>query len=790
MSKNSRKVKDDSYYVKKNDIDAIRKRPTMYVGHLGPKGVLHCCKEIIDNNADECNKEDSNGDSIAVYITDQEITTIDNGRGIPTNMLRTVFETMQAGSNMERAGGATRGENGAGSSCVLALSSYLKVTTIRPSEHLKLTLEYKEAELVGDPVYEKYDGDEHGLIVTFRPSKKILGTSIIPVDELVSWIEEMTYTMPKNISIKYTVNGKEHHIIHKELHEFFETSLPVDQQLGAPLMIKCKGNAEEIINEIPYNRTFDVEAAIVYSDPETFNGDDIRHSWMNSIYTSQNGSHVTGIISGFSKYINEKICAKNKKYENEDLKKDILAHLNLVAKVNTTYANMFTSQSKERVDTKKLGNAIADAVYNTLSSTYNSAISEMVEIVIGNHRARIEGEKARSLNSITREKKKWTQPDSFYPCSSVKTDMPKEIFLVEGESAGGGLKLARDAKFQALLTFRGKSLNVMKGGVDAIKALKSLPLMNLVQVLGCGIGENFDIKKLKYEKVLIATDADIDGHHIRVILLTFFLRFMPDLIREGRVYVVEPPLFELKQGKNKMYVASQREYLDRCIDSIGDLSVEFPMMKNVNVGAKEFVRDAFDYRTQISEQSHERLANRYLLEHIANGYAKYGSSSNFVKHIDEWIRSLVNVFPEMGFDHKTNQLHATIDLTDQLVVIDDKLEHDLTYMIDVIKKYGVLIKFASGKNEPVSTTLLHFFECIEDMYPRIVQRYKGLGSSQPIITREIVTDPRTRRTIKITMNNINTYSRIEDLMGESKENMRNRKELMMNFNFTKDMLDN
>ena len=784
-----KKFKDDAYYVKKNDIDAIRKRPTMYIGNLGEMGVLHCCKEIIDNNCDECGKNDSPGNSIHINITAKEITTRDNGRGIPTEMLRTVFETMQAGSNMERAGGTTRGENGAGSSCVLALSSYLKVITIRPDEKLKLTLEYNEGEMIGEPVYEEYTGDDHGLIVTYRPSKKILGSATIPVDLLVKWIEEMTYTISRKIDVEYIVNGKKHHIVHKELYEFFDTDIPSDKQLCRPLTFKCNGNLEEIIDEFSYDRIFDVEAALVYSNPEVYNGDDIRHSWMNSIYTSQNGSHMNGVINGFSKFITEKVCAKNKKYENEDIKRDIMAHLNIVLKANTTFAHMFTSQSKERVNTKKLENAISDAVYKELSSTYNSSIAEMVDIVIGNHRARIEGEKARSLNSISRDKKKWNLPDQYYPCSTVKTDMPKEIFLVEGDSAGGGLKLARDAKYQAILTFKGKSLNVEKGGVDAVRALQSIPLLNLTHVLGCGIGEAFDIKKLKFERIMISTDADIDGYHIRTILLTFFLKFMPELIRQGYVYVVEPPLYELKQGKNKMYVASPHEYRETCISNIGNIKIAFPDT-GIKINVKDFVREAFDYRKNLVEVSYDRFANRYLLEFIAYGFVQYGSADGLIKNIDKWIRSIVKIFPEIGFNHESNQLYATVDLVDQLIVIDDKLYNDMEYIINVIKKFNMTIEFTVGNELPIRTTLLRFFEYIEDRYPKIIQRYKGLGSSQPTITREIVTDPRTRRTIRVTMDNIDTYARISDLMGDSRDNVNNRKELLMNFKFTKDMLDN
>ena len=790
MSKTNKKFKDDDYYVKKNDIDAIRKRPSMYVASVNEAGVFHCCKEIIDNNCDECYKKDSPGNHIIINVTDKEIFTRDNGRGIPTSILRTVFETMQAGSNMERAGGMTKGENGAGSSCVLALSSYLEVTTIRPNEGKKVTLIYDEAVLRGEPIVEEYHGDDHGLLLTFRPSKKILGVDNIPLDMLVPWIEEMQYTLPKDILCEYTVNGKKKTIVHKELIEYLDENIGLDKMMCEPLKLYCEGDYTELIAGKEYKRKFNIEAVFAYSNPEVYNNDDIRTSWMNMIHTVQNGAHMDGCINGFIKYMTKKVCAKNKKFENEDIKKDILAHLNVLVKGNADIATMFSAQAKDRVLLKPLEKVIVQTVFDELDTKYNSAVTEMVDVIIGNHRARIEGEKARSLNSITRDKKKWTQPDSFYPCSSIKTDMPKEIFLCEGDSAGGGLKLARDAKYQALLTFRGKSLNVAKNGIDVIRALASMPLENLTQTLGCGIEQTYDERKLKYEKVMIATDADIDGYHIRTILLTFFLRFMPDLIRNGHVYVIEPPLYELRQGKKMLYVASQKEYADTCIKSIGKLNVELTKSK-INCDARDFVRDAFEYRNVIVSASYERFVNRYLLEHIADGFVKYGSVDNFIKHIYDWLRSLHNIYREIHFDDKTNQLHATIDLIDQLVVIDDKLFDSLSYVIEVIKKYGLLIKTKDTNGKTVSqTTLLRFFEHIEDGYPKIVQRYKGLGSSQPIITREFVTDPRTRRAIKITMNNIDTFTRINDLMGDSKENVKNRKELLMNFPFTKDMLDN
>lgn len=785
----SKKFKDDVYYVKTSDIDAIRKRPSMYVASVNEAGVFHLCKEIIDNNCDECYKADSPGNHIVIIVTDKEIFTRDNGRGIPTSILRTVFETMQAGSNMERAGGMTKGENGAGSSCILALSSYLEVTTIRPTEGKKLTLIYDEAVLREERL-EEYHGEDHGLLLKFRPSKKILGVDKIPLDMLVPWIEEMQYTLPKDITCEYTVNGKKNVIEHKALIDYFDINVGLDKTMCEPLKLYCDGHYTELIAGKEYKRTFNIEVIYAYSNPEVYHGDDIRASWMNMIHTVQNGDHMDGCVNGFIKYMTKKVYAKNKRLEGEDIKKDILAHLNVLVKGNADIATMFSAQAKDRVLLKPFGKVIAETVFKELDSKYNSSVADIVDVIVGNHRARIEGEKARSINSITRDRKKWTQPDQFYPCSSIKTDMPKEIFLCEGDSAGGGLKLARDAKYQALLTFKGKSLNVAKGGIDEVRALASVPLENLTNSLGCGIGQTFDIRKLKYPNILIATDADIDGYHIRTILLTFFMRFMPDLIREGHVFVIEPPLYELRQGKKMMYVASQKEYADACIKSIGKLEVELPKY-NIKCDAREFIRESFEYRNVIVAASYERFVNRYLLEHIADGFVKYETVDNFIKHIDEWLTSLANIYKEIGFDHKTHQLHATIDLVDQLVVIDEKLMDSLAYVIGVLKKYGLLIRDKGYDGKTISqTTLLRFFERIEDGYPKIVQRYKGLGSSQPIITREFVTDPRTRRAIKITMNNVNTFTRINDLMGDSKDNVKNRKELLMEFPFTKDMLDN
>lgn len=206
---------------------------------------------------------------------------------------------------------------------------------------------------------------------------------------------------------------------------------------------------------------------------------------------------------------------------------------------------------------------------------------------------------------------------------------------------------------------------------------------------------------------------------------------------------------------------------------------------------QDFVTEAFDYRSTLEECSIERSVNRYLLEYIAYGFAKYGDTADkFIDNVDEWIRMLVKVYPEIGFDHKTHQIKAVIDYVDQLVVVDDDLIERLRYIIDILKKYGLIIKYTTKGGEPQSTTLLRFFEYVERLYPVIKDRYKGLGSSAAVVSKEVIMDPRTRRLLRVTMDDAEIMKTMGMLVGDGKENKRNRKEMLMGFKFTMDMIDN
>ena len=772
-------MKDDKMDIITNDIERIRKRPTMIVGFVGSKGILHLCKEIINNNTDECFKKESPGDTIHIYITKDYIISEDNGRGLPTNLLRTIHETSQAGSNMTRAHGASAGENGIGTTAFTALSSELEVTTFRPQEKKKLTIRYKEGKLV-DEVLETYKEKHHGLRTYFKPSKKIMGESEIPVKELVEWIKGFEYTLQPSTNVIYNVYDTEYRIQHKTIDQYFSEVIPEDKFMCPPIRIECDGKLNEIVMGETYDRMFKIDAAVMYASPD-YRGEDLRESWMNMIHTAEGGSHINGVIQGFSKYITDRVLAKKKSLEDDDLRRDILMHLNVAVKADCDFANIFASQEKSKVDSKTLAQAISKAVYQKLCDMNQSKLNDFVEIVIQNNRVRKEGEKVRNVTAESK-KKQWTKPASYLPCSSIKTPQPKELYLVEGNSAAGGINAARNATFQAILMFRGKSLNTWDLTID--EALKSNVWFDLVKVLGCGVGAGFDMKRLNFDKIIIATDADVDGYHIRVEQASFFLKYLPEIIHAGKLYIAEPPLYKLVSGKQVSYVTTQTEYIQECVRSVGNLKLQFKHGVVSSTSGKVFIEEAFNYLDDLIDASLDRSVNRFLLEYIAYGMMNAGSLETFLDKIHDWLRATLKVFPELGFDPKSNQIKATIDLTDQVVVVDHELYNKLLPIITIQEKYGMTVVC-----DGVETTLAQFFENIQRKYPIIKDRYKGLGSSDPKVLREIIMDPKTRRIFRVDASDVNIMQTYDMLIGKGKDAMKARKEMIMNFEWKPSDID-
>ena len=772
--------KDDEMKIIRSDIEKMKARPTMYIASLGDNGCLHLCKEVIDNNRDECSKTESPGNMITIEATPEYLMSRDNGRGIATKILREVLETNQAGSNMTREHGDTAGENGTGTTAVIAMSAYTKIISLRPGEKKRMTLVYKDGKCVEEKV-EPYKEKDSGLITVFKPSKKILGVDKIPITMLHEWLMDFDYTLPTTTDMTYKLNGEEFHVKHQSLAQYFDKFISPEERMSEPITIQASGKLREEYDELSWDRHFTVEAAIMYSQP-SYRGDDIRKSWMNMIYTSQNGAHVNGVVNGLARYLNERVCKRNKRFEDEDLKRDILAHLHVVVKATCNFAHMFSSQAKSTVFPRAIAIGISNAVYEALCNMNQAKLNDLVDIVIQNNRVRKEGEKVRNLTTESR-KKSWIKPDEYLPASSVKTPQAKELFICEGKSARGGLDSARDAKYQAILMCSGKPPVVWEMTLD--QALKNPVWYRFVNILGAGIGDSFDIKKLRFGKIIISTDADIDGYHIRTIILTFILKFMPELFEAGVVYIAEPPLYKLMADRKVTYVASQTEYIDECIKAVGNIKLNFPEKDLIAYPAKTFIRDAFTYLETLDTISVDRSINRYLLEHIAHGFVKYGSVEGFIENANIWIRDLCKTFPELRFDDDTNQIIATIDYVDQVVIVDDSLYVALYDIIEILSKYGLLVEYDGAG----VVTVCRFFEIIQKKYPTIKERYKGLGSSDATVSREIVMRPETRRIFRVDASDPNVMGSMAMLVGKRKEDIAARKEMIEQYRWVPSDID-
>ena len=788
MSK-TQTFKDDVMYIKNSDIDAIQHRPSMYISQVGLGGAGQICRELIDNSRDECTKKDSPGNEIWIEINDKHLLVRDNGRGIPTDILQKVYETNQAGSNMLRAGGETVGENGSGTALATAFGGKLIVTSIRPNEKKKLTLEYHDGKLV-DKKLEKYTGTDHGLINYWEPSKFYLGTDKIPVDDIAAWLKDFDYTINGEYKINYKIKNKEYKVEHKPLKKYVQLHCMDENAFSTfPMEFSCKGKLDEEFMGKTYHRNFSLEAVLIYAHPN-YTDELICQSWMNKINTIQHGSHLNGVLKGYQMFITEKCIKRNKKLEDEDLRKDILNHLHIVVNARCNLAHMFSGQTKYNCISPTLEKAIINATYESLNKNISKElVDQFVDMVIGNHRARVAGEQSRNINKAIKEDKKWIQPKNFIPCSNVKCEFPRELYIVEGNSAGGGLRAARDARFQAIYQARGKTMSTWNKSIEEI--LKSQVWRDLIKTLGCGIRETFNIKKLKYDKIIISTDADIDGFQIRVLDVAIFVQEYPEIINEGRLYIAEPPLYRLVRGKEHFYVATQNEYIDACIKSIGDIKIEFPQ-SHINIGTSEFVHQTFDYLTTLRDTAISRNVNAQLLEYVAWGIAiNDGDLNKFIKNINKWLKRMTSVYPELGFDEVTNQISAVIDYNDQLVVLDEFLIESLRPIIDVISKYGVMITYKSRKlNTEVTNTLSTFYVDMEKYYPTITNRYKGLGQSPAQVSKEVIMDPRTRRIIRLTMNDALIMQQMAILLAKDKESLNARKDLISRFHFTKNDIDN
>jgi DNA gyrase subunit B len=535
-------------------LEAVRKRPGMYIGSTGIKGLHHLVWEVVDNSIDEFLA--GNGDRIKVTIHEsEEITVEDFGRGIPADIhqdtglpaVQVVLTTLHAGGKFDNNSyKVSGGLHGVGVSVVNALSSELTITT-----HWKGN-QYQQHYKKGIPVdkLKKIGKTDHsGTVIRFKPDPEIFDATEFKYENLAHRLQESAY-LNKELTLILTDERGE---------ELVEEEFQYDGGIKAFVEFLNK-DRNVINNDIIYFESkpddYEVEIAIQYND-----GYNERiFSYANNINTIDGGYHLTGFKTALTRSINNfaknnnQLPAKISSLNGKDVREGITAVINVKLP-----EPQFEGQTKTKLGNSEIRSIVESEVYEYLSLYFDTnpdLAKKVIDKAVQAVRARKASKKARELTKRKTALSSNSLPGKLADCSSKKAEK-SELFIVEGDSAGGSAKQGRERKFQAILPLKGKILNVERARLD--KILNNNEVASIITALGAGIGEDFNLKKLRYHKIIIMTDADVDGAHIATLILTLFYRYMPQLINNGNIYLAKPPLYKVTKRGKSHYLYSDQE---------------------------------------------------------------------------------------------------------------------------------------------------------------------------------------------------------------------------------------
>ena len=535
-------------------LEAVRKRPGMYIGDQGPRGLHHLVYEVVDNAIDEAMA----GVCDTVHVTihpDGSVSVVDNGRGIPTEIhaatgksaAEVVLTVLHAGAKFDKkAYQVSGGLHGVGVSVVNALSEWLEVTIWRNGQEHRQRFERGVAvtELtLGE------DTDRRGTKVQFLPDGEIFSTLDFSSDTLLGRLRELAFLNP-GITIHFQ-DLRQDPILEKHYHfeggiaSFAEYLNRGKEVLFKPPVV-VRGEKDNVV----------VDVALQYNDTYL----ERVFAFANLINTVEGGTHVSGFRTALTRAVNdqarkEKILKdKDPNFTGDDLKEGLTAVVSV-----KLLEPQFEGQTKTKLGNGDVKGIVDSVVYEGLKSLLEERPDILKPVVDKAVRARQAREAAKKARDLVRRKSAMSGldlPGKLADCSN-RNPADCEVYIVEGESAGGSAKMGRNRSFQAILPLRGKILNVERARLD--KILSNEMVRTIIQALGCGVGDDFDYAKLRYHKIFLMADADVDGAHIRTLLLTLFFRYMPQLIENGHLYVAQPPLYRVQEGKTIHYCYSERD---------------------------------------------------------------------------------------------------------------------------------------------------------------------------------------------------------------------------------------
>ena len=545
-------------------LEAVRKRPGMYIGSTSLRGLHHLVYEVVDNSIDE---------ALAGYCThievtiqeDNSITVVDNGRGIPVAMHKIGKPAVEVVLTVLHAGGKFGGDgypisgglHGVGISVVNALSVWTKVEVKRDGYLWGISFTRGVTETPLKKIRPLEKGEETGTKVSFKPDHEIFPDTVYDFNTLKTRLRELAF-LNKGLHITLTDKrgeGKSEVYCYEGGLTSFVEFLNKSHQPINPTIINVDGERNKVI----------VDIAMQYNDGYSEN----ILTFVNDIFTEEGGTHLSGFRSGLTRTINDYGRSAGIIKENEDnlSGEDVREGLTAVISVKVREPQ-FEGQTKTKLGNSEVKGIVDNIISDGLKEFFEEHPSEAKAIItktISASRARQAARRARELTRRKNALEISSLPGKLADCSEKNPDQT-EIYLVEGDSAGGSAKQGRDRRFQAILPLRGKIINVEKARLD--KILANDEIRSMITAFGTGIGQEFDLSKRRYDKIIIMTDADVDGAHIRTLLLTFFYRFMKPLITDGHVYIAQPPLYQVRKGKQVWYFYTD-ESMQAKLDELG-----------------------------------------------------------------------------------------------------------------------------------------------------------------------------------------------------------------------------
>ncbi|OGW93571.1 MAG: DNA gyrase subunit B [Omnitrophica bacterium RIFCSPLOWO2_12_FULL_45_13] len=814
------RVEDKAAAVKKYDattiqvlegVDAVRKRPAMYIGDTTSRGLHHMIYEVVDNSIDECMAGYAASIDVIVHA-DNSVTVIDDGRGIPVDIHKTqkkpalevVMTTLHAGGKFDhKAYRVSGGLHGVGVSVVNALSEWLEVEVRRDG---KIYHQEYERGKTASKVKIIGTAKNTGTRVTFKSDKEIFPSGInYSFDILSNRLRELAF-LNKDLKIVLRDERAKGRVV-----EFKFSG-------GVVSFVEFLNKNKNVLHKkvIYFSKEKDgvqAEVAMQYNDSYA----ESIFTFANNINTTEGGTHLTGFKSALTRTINQYCRSKNlfKNEEGSIAGDDAREGLSAVVSVKVPNPQ-FEGQTKTKLGNSEVEGIVESIVNEALGSFLEEnppVANKIIEKAVLAARAREAARKARELTRRKGALEGASLPGKLADCQETDASLC-ELYCVEGDSAGGSAKQGRDRRFQAILPLKGKILNVEKARLD--KALANEEIRTIITAIGCGIGEEFDMAKIRYHKIIIMCDADVDGSHIRTLLLTFLYRQMPALIENGHVYIAQPPLYKIKRGKREEYIQTEddynnlllelgtegmtlarvkdkRQFTDKQLKSILDALVELESLGNaidrsgVNLSKYISLRHKKTkklpiYMVKVEQNTHFLYNDDELAEYIGeeeNAEAKAGAKTKKDEANPKKEEKALEVKPKaqdyIEF-YEAREIEKIVDRVEKLGV--DIEDYDVAEEEKAEKKVSKkeakkpIYSIKLEKEQKSFLSLREILRFVKDVGKEgmNIQRYKGLGEMNPVQLWETTMDPEKRTLLKVMLEDaVEADAMFTVLMGEAVE---------------------